>query len=138
MSQNKVYSPTQAALGSFIGGPIASVYFVFQNYHAINKAELASKALTFGGAIVVFLVALLPFLPDDFPNMVIPLVTVVLTRVMVEKYQFDRKTIVEDENLNFHSGWRVFIIGVISFCLFIVSAMSFLILMDLLGFGQVA
>jgi len=138
MSQNKVYSPTQAALGSFIGGPIASVYFVFQNYQAINKREFASKALTFGGAIVVFLVALLPFLPDDFPNMVIPLATVVLTRVMVEKYQFDRKTIVEDESLNFHSGWRVFFVGVISFCLFIVSAMSFLILMDLLGFGQVA
>jgi len=137
MSQNKVYSPTQAALGSFIGGPIASIYFIKQNYHAINRNEFASKALTYGGAIVVFLVALLPFLPENFPNMIIPLVTVVLTRVIVEKYQFDRKQIVEDESLNFHSGWQVFIVGVVSFCLFIFAAMSFLILMDLLGFGQV-
>ena len=133
MSKKKVFSPTQAALGAFIGGPIASVYFVKQNYESLNNPALANKVLTFGGAVVVAIVASLPFLPDNFPKMLIPLLTVVLTRVMVEKYQFSRKDVIEDDKLVFHSVWRVSAIAVASFCIFIASAMSFLIIMDLLG-----
>jgi len=76
MSKNKVYSPTQGALGAFLGGSLASLYFIKQNYSALNNDEAISKTLLFGGILVFAVLAVLPFLPEDFPNMAIPIATI--------------------------------------------------------------
>lgn len=39
MSKTKVFSPIQAAAGSFLGGPLASTIFISQNFSALNESE---------------------------------------------------------------------------------------------------
>lgn len=133
MSERKVYSPLQAAMGTFLGGPLASVYFIKKNFTATSNYEGSSKTLTYGGALLVALLCILPFIPEDFPTLPIPLLFVFLTKVLIEKFQFDKDTIEKDHTLTFHSNWRVFFIGLASLIVFSVLIFIQVLIMDSLG-----
>jgi hypothetical protein len=138
MNGKKVYSPTQAAAGAFLGGPIAAAYFIKQNYVALENNDLVKKTLMLGSVIVALLVVTLPFLPENFPNMAIPIATIISTRLLVENFQFKKEDISNNENLDFHSNWRVFFIGLISLVTFMVVAISFIMILEVLGVTSVA
>ncbi|KLV01731.1 hypothetical protein C9I90_04395 [Photobacterium aphoticum] len=116
-----------------MGGPLASVYFIKQNFSATNNHEGSSKTLTYGGALLVALLCILPFIPEDFPTLPIPLLFVFLTKVLVEKYQFDKDAIEKDHTLTYHSNWRVFFIGVVSLIVFMAVIFIQLLMMESLG-----
>ena len=136
MSENKVYSPTQAALGALLGGPIASTYFIKQNFSTLNKEQAIKSTLLIGGIIVFILLATIPFTPDEFPNIAIPLITVISTRLIIEKFQFTKANIVENENLNFHSNWKVLSIGIISMLIFFILATAVIFMTEMLGLSN--
>lgn len=138
MEKQRVYSPTQAASGAFLGGPIASVFFLKQNFRALGNASGESKALIYGAALVLLLLGVLPFLPDKFPNMAIPLATVIATRTLVEKYQVTKQTVVDSELLEFHSNWRVFTVSLACMIAFFVLVFAVILGLDALGIGIAA
>ncbi len=131
--KRKVYSPTQAAIGTFIGGPLASLIFIKQNYKALKNHEAERKTLLIGGLSCLVVLAALPFLPEKFPNMVIPIITIAITRAWVEQKQFTKAAIEASEELDFHSNWNV--AGISLTCLAISFAAVFimLVLADALG-----
>src|SRR6478752_8025106 len=89
----QVYSPTQAATGAFLGGPLAAIYFIKANYRALGNSA-AEKNVTFYGLLATLaLMALLPFLPEKFPSMAIPIATLMVTRKLVKQYQFSKHAI---------------------------------------------
>ena len=61
MSEKRVYSPIQAALGAFLGGPIASAYFIKQNFSVLEDDESIKKTNLYGALVVAMLLAILPF-----------------------------------------------------------------------------
>jgi hypothetical protein len=138
MNGKKVFSPTQAAAGAFLGGPMAAVYFIKQNFGALENTDLVKKTYILGTVIVALLVLVLPFLPESFPNMAIPIATIISTRLLVENLQFKKEDISNNENLDFHSNWRVFFIGLISLVIFMVIAISFMMILEVLGVTSVA
>lgn len=133
MEKQRVYSPTQAASGAFLGGPIAAVLFLKQNFRALGNPNGESKVRIYGAAFVLLVFGIAPFLPEEFPNMAIPLATVITTRLVVEKYQVSKQAIVESELLEFHSNWRV--LGVSLACLVASFAILFALIVGLDAFG---
>ena len=137
MSVKKVYSPTQAALGSFIGGPIGSFYFIKQNFKILGRENAIKKTTTIGGIVIIVFLLILPFIPENLPNFLIPFFTIIITRLIVEKYQFNKGMIIADETLAFHSNWRVFFIGVIALLITLVLIAFVLVLFAMLGIAAV-
>ena len=138
MSESKVYSPIQAAMGALLGGPIASVYFIKNNFSVLGDNESVKKSNFYGSLAIVILLAILPFLPENFPNMVITIITVVSTRLSIEKLQFKKEDISNNELLDFQSNWRVFFVGLISFVIFFVIAVILILVLDALGIASIA
>ena len=137
MEGNRVYSPTQAALGAFLGGPKASVFFIKQNFSVLKDGESIKKTNLFGSLAIAFVLAILPFLPENFTNMVIPIITIVSTRLLIEKFQFKKEDISNSEDLYFQSNWRVFFVGLISLIIFMIIAVSLILTLDALGISSV-
>lgn len=131
MSEDKMYSPVQAALGAFLGGPIASTYFISKNYDTMNNDNASKQSLVIGSIIVFALLGILPFLPDNFPNLVIPIMTIVATRLIIEKNQLTKEKIEEDDTLSFHSNWLVFGIGLASLFVMYVAITVVIALLEL-------
>ena len=131
--EGQMFSPTQAAVGAFLGGPFASIYFLRKNFETVNDDDGANNATVIGGVIAFVLIIILGFLPENFPNMAIPILTVVITRMLVEKYQCTKQEITSVDSVSFQSNWHVFIAGVISFVAFMVVAVAILLGMDFAG-----
>ena len=138
MNKQPVYSPGQAALGSFLGGPLASVVFVRRNFQALGNSEAEKKTLLFGAILLLALLGLLPFLPDRFPNMAFPIATIVATRAIVEKYQFTKQAIAESTSLAFQSNWRVFFVALLCLVVFFAVAMAVVFGFDYFGIVEIA
>jgi hypothetical protein len=69
----KLYSPGQVAWASFLGTPVAGCVLLAINFQRFGQITAANLALVTGfiGTIVVFAIAFV--LPDNFPNLVLPL-----------------------------------------------------------------
>ncbi|MFA3792601.1 hypothetical protein AB6T38_15945 [Aliiglaciecola sp. SL4] len=115
-----VFSPNQITLGAFIGGPLAAVYFLYKNFSALNQYDNAQKSLYWGLALCFVFIALLPFIPENFPNTVIPIAYCIAARQIAIQHQCSKNQIIENELLNFQSNWRVLIITVTALLLLMV------------------
>ena len=133
LNRQPVYSPTQSALGAFLGGPLAAIVFIRHNFKALRNAEAEKNTVLWGGAILLGLILLLSVLPAEFPNMVVPLITVLVTRMVVEKYQFTKQAITASESLTFHSNWRVFLVGLASLVAMLVILLVVFVVLEMLG-----
>ena len=99
----------------------------------LSRAEGGIK-----GDIIFSMLLILPFLPDNFPNMVIPLLTVTITRVLVEKLQFTKKDIEISEGLKYQSNWGILWTSIICFVLFLIAAFVFILIIEILGVSVTA
>lgn len=133
MEVKKLLSPNQIALGSFWGGPIAAVYYLRQNYLAMGKGEYAQKTLTYGMLLIVSLLGLLPFLPEQFPNMLLPLMYSVCAKQVAITTQLEKKNIEESEEYTFESNWNIFGVGILTLLLFCALALMVIFMLESLG-----
>ncbi len=131
--KRKVYSPNQSALGGFLGGVLAPIYFIRENFIALEDDEAVSQTTIYGGLFALIFFLITPFIPENFPNMVIPIATVICTRLFIERSQFTKEDIINDERLEFHSNWRVFFVGLISLLVSVVIIFVFVVLFSLAG-----
>lgn len=132
-----LYSPTQAAVGAFLGGPIGLIYFVRANFVALEKLALAKKTTIFGVVLILVLLALLPVLPENFPSIVITIGYVLIARHVVEGYQLKKENIENSERYDFQSNWKVFGLGIVCLILSTVVIMVPLLLMAHFGIVSV-
>lgn len=133
-----VYSPNQILGGSFWGGPIAAVYFLWKNYLALGKVEYAEKTLIIGSFFVIAILGGLPFLPESFPNMVIPIAYSFAAKQLAVTTQLEKSQIQDDENYLFHSNWRVFGISTLTLLLLFTVAVVVMFTMDSFGIISLA
>lgn len=133
-----VYSPTQAALGAFLGGPFASLYFLKTNFEVLKSEKSKKNTIALGSIIIFSLLLILPFLPDNFPNIVIPLLTVTITKALVEKFQFTKEDIEISEGLKYQSNWGILWTSIICLVLLLIAVTVFILIIEILGVSVTA
>lgn len=133
MHKSQMYSPNQIAGGSFWGGPIAAVYFLRENFLVLGKTHEAQLTLIGGAAFIVILIGLLPFLPDKFPNMAIPLLYCLSAKQIASSWQLSKDAIANSDQFTFRSNWRIFGVGFAFMVLFLVIALAVMFVLDLIG-----
>ena len=109
----RLYSPTQVACGT-IGGPVGLIYFLWANFSALGKISSARKTLIFGAILVLGLIVLIPFLPENVPSSAFTIAYILIARGVAEKFQKTKQEISDSPHLVFHSNWRVFGFGLLS------------------------
>jgi hypothetical protein len=103
----KVYSPNQVGIASFVGGPFAMIFVLWNNFIVLGNRSGAMQTLVWGFLFIVALLAILPFLPEKFPNYAIPVAYTVVARIVAEKFQLSKQAILKSEQYAFQSAWNV-------------------------------
>lgn len=129
-----VYSPVQAAVGTFLGGPLPGAYCLMANYAAMGDARRERAVGLWGGLGTLLLVALVPFLPERMPRFVLPLAMAWAARLLVEKGQFSKAQIAASETHIFHSNWRVVGISLLGMATFLILVFLVISLYFMWGF----
>lgn len=143
-SGNRLYSPLQVSVGAFLGGPVGLAYFLWANFRALANEQAARRTLAAGAALMVALIVTLPILPDRFPSWPITVLYMVTGRYVAERFQMTKQAIEYSADYTFHSGWRVFGIGlsclVVSLVLIVVPivALALLGIWDPMGLANAA
>lgn len=133
MELKKIYSPNQIFGGSLWGGPIAAVYFLRSNYLELGDEEKAKKALSYGVLFILSIMAVLPFLPENFPGMVLPLAYCLVSKQLAITTQLDKEAIEESAEHTFVSSWKVFGIGTIALATLLIALIAFFIVLEDFG-----
>src|SRR4051812_35538525 len=107
MNKTPIYSPKQIFAGSFLGGPIALVYFLRNNFQRLGNNTVAAQTLLWGVLFNIIILAAIPFLPKHFPNYVIPLAYSWIARGIADANQLNKESIATSLQFCFHSNWRV-------------------------------
>jgi len=130
----KIYSPRQVLAGSFVGGPIAAVFMLWKNFQALQNRPGATQAIIWGVIFLVAVLLILPYLPDKFPNYVIPAAYSGAAFAIANQYQMPKQAILDSQHYTFQSNWNVFGIAVGFIVLFIVVIVAWLFALDHFGF----
>jgi hypothetical protein len=129
----RLYSPMQVMVGSFVGGPFAVVYMLWMNFRALGGEPEARRMLIWGAVFVAAVFAILPALPENFPNYVLPVVYSLGARLVAERFHLTKQAIKESDRYALQSNWNVLGIGVAFLLAFIVLAVGFVLAVDEIG-----
>ena len=129
----KLYSPTQVTVGSFAGGPFAVVYMLWMNFRALGDEAEARMTLIWGFVFVVAVFAILPVLPEKFPNYVLPVIYSLGARLVAERFHLTKQAIKQSDRYGFQSNWNVFGISVGFLLAFMALAVGFVLGLDEIG-----
>ena len=123
----KIYTPLQAFLCAFIGGPIPAVYALKKNYDSLGNDNAAGNILLWGTILTILLAFVVLFLPKGFPNTAIPIAYAFCTKSIAESTQMKKANIDASELYTAQSGLNVVAVCAIGFlasiCLFIAVAL---------------
>ncbi|WP_276381715.1 L-lactate permease [Flavobacterium sp. H4147] len=85
----KIYSQKAIRVGTFLGGPFVSAYFLTENFKTFNDFDKVTKTwlITIITAVITFTIASL--IPEDinFPNIIFPLIYMMIAGYFTKKYQ---------------------------------------------------
>lgn len=129
----KMYSPRQIAIGTFFGGPLAAIYFLKGNFDTLGKDELSKKTMLIGSVVAIFLIAIMPFVPESTPNSVIPILYLIPVIMLVKSHQLTKVEISESTEFSFQSSWKVFGMSLVWMFVFLIVAVAFMFALDVTG-----
>ena len=108
----------QIGVGTFLGGPIAAIYFLKMNFDALKEEELSKITLQVGAAIILAIIGIIIFFnsPENDqginPTMIISLYTLFSIIISIQ-YQMKKDEITKSAKYNFQSNWKVIGIGIV-------------------------
>ena len=130
---NKMYSPNQISLGTYLGGPFAAIYFLKRNFDALNKEDLSKKTMQIGILFSIIILAIMPFIPESTPNILIPMLYLIPVIMVVGKHQMKKEEIIESSEYDFQSNWNVFGMSIIWLLAFLVAGIILLLVLESAG-----
>jgi hypothetical protein len=107
LERTKLYSPNQVAASAFFGGPIAAIYVLWRNFRTVGNDNAARQTVWIGAGLFILLLAVLPFLPESFPNSALPAGYTVAAFTIARTYQMSKEAISASEHHAFQSNWKV-------------------------------
>ncbi len=129
----KMYSPNQISIGTYLGGPFAAIYFLKRNFDALNKEDLSKKTMQTGIFFSIIILAIMPFIPENTPNILIPMLYLIPVMMVVEKHQMKKAEILESSEYDFQSNWKVFGMSIVWLFAFLVVAIILLTVLESAG-----
>ncbi len=108
---HKLYSPTQIVVATFFGALIAGSWMFAENCRHLGQSDKRRLWLMLGAVGTLIMLALAIALPEDTPNMLLPVCSAMLMNQMVGQFQkaaFDEH--MQAGGLK-QSNWRVAGIG---------------------------
>ena len=130
-----LYTPWQAFAASFLGGPLAAIYVLRENFLCLEKDGEAQQTLLYGGAFMLVLLSVLPFLPESLSGASTGL-TVAYSlgaRQVVLSRQMSKEAIEQSPHHRFRSNWRVVGISVLSVAVFLLLFTGWTLALSALG-----
>ncbi len=110
------------------------MYFLRANYKSLGQLESATRTLQLGAVFVVTLIALLPFIPERLPNIVIPVAYSVAARAIANKTQLGKSEIDASETYSRASNWKVVGASILALAAFFLVLLPIILLLDFAGF----
>ena len=107
LKSKKVYSPHQVYLGAFLGGPPCAIYFIYKNFQVMGNAKYASITLLIGAVFFLALLGIVNVLPENLPNMMVPILYSALAGGIVWHFQISKEDEAVNEQFGFISNWQV-------------------------------
>ncbi|HEY2685666.1 MAG TPA: hypothetical protein VGI93_19305 [Steroidobacteraceae bacterium] len=129
----QAYTPMQVRVGSWLGGPIAAVFFLRENFRVLDRSAQAKATLLWGAAFCVASFSLLPFLPDRFPDYLVPLAYSYAAGAIAAKWQLPKQAIVNSTAYQLQSNWRLCGISLLLAAAYLGIAFVELFSLDALG-----
>jgi hypothetical protein len=117
-----LFSVLQIAVATFIGMPIAGCLLLAQNYRNLGRASSAWQTLILGLASTIVLFFIAFWLPENFPNAVLPMAYTIGMRQLVKYLQGD---IIACQEAQGKKGSWALTIGISIGCLILVMALIF-------------
>ena len=133
-----IYTPFQVRLASFLGGPLAAVFTLHQNFKALQDAQGQRLTLWLGIAFNLALVALLPFLPERFPRQLIPLLYSFAAGGIASTKQLSKAQLNASDQYQRRSGWNVTAVVFASLIAFSLVVFPLYLLLDHWGIIRLA
>jgi len=128
-----VYSPGQGYAAAWLGGPLIGIHILAVNFKALNK-QADGKPYVIAAIVFTFLLIFgCPFLPDKFPNYILPLAYSFAFRQVIEKQQFTKEKIRSSPELAFQSNWKVFGFSLISLIVLVCTMILVLFVYSAMG-----
>lgn len=131
-NKTKIYSPAQVACGT-IGGPVGLIYFLHSNFSTLGNDRHKKNTLIYGGLFLLVLIIALPFLPDEIPSTPFTILYIVTAKLIAEKYQMTKLAIIDSDDFEFHSNWRVFLFGLFCLIASVLVVVGPLLILSMLG-----
>lgn len=116
----KLFSIGQITLATFIGSPIAGCLLVAQNYRNLGNVSAAWQTFILGVVSTILLFPIGFWLPENFPNPVLPMVYTVGMRQLVKYLQGDAIAVHEAQGKK--GSWAITISVAIG-CLILIMAL---------------
>ena len=104
-----------------------------QSFKALGKESLARQTIIWGSVLVLAIVAILPFLPENLPNAILPAIFGGVAMVIASQFQLKKQEIRESSEYGFPSFWRVTAVVVLSLIAMFVLIIAFLLILWGLG-----
>jgi hypothetical protein len=106
-NMKKLYSPMQMSLGTYLGGPLAAIYFLKVNFDTLGKSTFSKRVTFFGSLITILLILSIPIISGYVSSSIIPMMYLFPVMFIVHKYQLSKPEISDSTEYNFHSNWMV-------------------------------
>jgi hypothetical protein len=137
-----LYSPRQASGGALLGGPIAAVYFIYNNYKSMDREESAKDALAYGSLAtafsfcLAFLLDRIPHNPGTNPGKLVSIAVCGITAWIVQYSQLSKEEIARSDKFDFQSTWKVIGVGLLCLAATLVLLFGFILLLTNLGLSH--
>ncbi len=115
-----LYSPGQVAVATFLASPLAGCWLIASNFADMEQLDARRNMLVAGVVATLVVLMLALFLPEDFPNLVLPLAYTLGLRQLAVQMQGEAFDAHKEAGGQRHSHWRVAGVSAVAFIVFIV------------------
>jgi hypothetical protein len=126
--KNGVFTKNNIWTGTMLGGPLAGGFYLYKNFKLFNDQKNAILSLIFSILFTLFLLLILDSIPENFPNIIIPIIYTGIIYSIAEIFQ--GKSIDEhiEQNKEKSSWIKTIIVSivclVITISLFLIPSLS--------------
>ncbi|MDQ6470719.1 hypothetical protein RB619_08710 [Flavobacterium sp. LHD-80] len=114
----KIYSQNTILRGTFFAGPLVAGYCIAENFKTFNDYEKARNTWIITILFTIGIIALVFVLPENFPNIIFPLIYSGLSAYFIKTFQEKNIQNHNERGGEIFNGWRVALIGLISIAIF--------------------
>jgi|SRR6516165_5607473 hypothetical protein len=128
----KLYSAKAITLATFLGAPIAGCILLAHNFRKLGDTRAATAAVIWGIVITAVIMIVCFFLPEKFPNSVIPAVYTVSMYQFVKHRQAEALSEHVKHGGSLASAWAAAGIGLVWLCLLLLLCFGVFFVIDMI------